>query len=488
MRRIQDTNLGPNNTFISRNPGTNTPGTRVRREYMNDTQEEVARGIESTGQAVDTTVYGTGDGNRDQMQQWIAHYAAGAIEYEDDNGTAAVYLITQPNLGIRKRKSPAALFVGMQVIFTPTITNTITPILTITEVGSPTQIQFNKKNLPANFFTIGQKVKLEYDGVNWQIIPFQNQSDYTKLKEGRKNLLRNGNFYKPCWTRGLVFPIPPIPPDPAEQLPLNIPFLSQQYGPDGWIVGKTGGPASNLFIRHGTILDQGQAVDIAIIDSNHNADDDVLIRQVCMSKIGQKIVTITIRAFLAGTTDREVNITIDTVDRDRVVFTNPLTLQPIGNLIAGQATTLSHTITLPPDAVSDDRFFMFTFVFEGIDYSSDNMSLIALQVEEGPIFTSFDRVEPMTEKIRCLAYDEGVKVSQRLMGLTPAASSDHLTSVKIFPKEDVPAVFRKDNHLTSAEVGTIVSFQSNTEFVINKPDTETATSIIGGRYLVTSAI
>lgn len=126
MRRIQDIVVAVGDLFKSRDAGTNTPGTRIRRQWMNDAQEEVCRGIESTGEAVDTTDYDSGDGNRDQVPQMIAHYSAGGGYSFDEDGTSAAndYVLKAFNLGIRVRQAPAALFEYQKINFTPVDSNT----------------------------------------------------------------------------------------------------------------------------------------------------------------------------------------------------------------------------------------------------------------------------------------------------------------------------------------------------------------------------
>ena len=116
MRRIQDTNVGPGPTFISRDPGTNTPGTIIRRAWMNDTQEELCGMIESAGIVVDTTDYGVGTGDRTQIAQGISHYGAGggAFYKEAAGSLADAYIFESIDLGITSRLSPPTIFDGME--------------------------------------------------------------------------------------------------------------------------------------------------------------------------------------------------------------------------------------------------------------------------------------------------------------------------------------------------------------------------------------
>ena len=137
MRRIQDTNVGPGDTFISRDPGTNTPGTKIRRAHKNDVQEEICRAIESTGEAVDTTLYSVGDGNRDQLAQMIAHYGSGgAVNYIESAGSAVnVYKVEMPDFGIRQRQQPKAYYQGMEVIVILADTNTAASTINVGGLG-----------------------------------------------------------------------------------------------------------------------------------------------------------------------------------------------------------------------------------------------------------------------------------------------------------------------------------------------------------------
>lgn len=115
MRRIQDVNVGPGPTFISRDTGLNTPGTIIRRQWMNDTQEEICGFIESSNIIVDTTLYSGGDGDRTQLGKTVAHYASGGADfYQEAIGSAAdVYIFEAINLGITVRLAPPVIFDGM---------------------------------------------------------------------------------------------------------------------------------------------------------------------------------------------------------------------------------------------------------------------------------------------------------------------------------------------------------------------------------------
>ena len=200
MRRIQDTNVGPGDTFISRDSGTNTPGTKIRKAHKNDAQEELCRAIESTGEAVDTTLYSVGDGNRDQTAQMVAHYSAGgAINYIEALGSAAdIYKIEMPDLGIRQREKPQAFFDGMEIIFTTAFPNTGTSTIKVGDLPVKPLRDFSGFELKQPHIIPNQKYKgiynLANDEVRLEILPLD-------LKSGRKNKSINGNF--DIWQRGV---------------------------------------------------------------------------------------------------------------------------------------------------------------------------------------------------------------------------------------------------------------------------------------------
>lgn len=183
MRRIQDPNLGPGSTYIGRDAGTNTPGTIIRRQWANDVQEELARFIESTGLAVETELYITGTGDRDQISKSVSDYVHRGAFY-----TAAgtdTLVLTPSSLMFE----PDALKDGLVVRFDAPNPNTGASTLQVGSLAAKPIKTVSGVDTPAGYLGFGQTVA-RFDLANdWWVADRQEETG----KIGNTNFIKQAS-------------------------------------------------------------------------------------------------------------------------------------------------------------------------------------------------------------------------------------------------------------------------------------------------------
>ena len=147
---------------------------------LNGFKEENNNLIEGSGQTLNT-------GDRQQTHKAVSHYAA-AGTYYTDSGAADAYV-----LGVTgSQVAPPACVAGMRVRFTPGNTNTGAAVtVNVAALGVKTVQFFGEIPAPGQLVA-GSLHELEYDGTNFQIVPFVGQTDYIDTKSSRENAVING--------------------------------------------------------------------------------------------------------------------------------------------------------------------------------------------------------------------------------------------------------------------------------------------------------
>lgn len=228
MRRIQGADIGPANTYKERNPATNDPGTKVADDALNDIQEELSRGIESTGDTVDVTDYEAGTGDRDQVFKAVAHYGAGGASRFIEEGTSAsdAYVIQQDTIGVLQRNAPSALFDDQEISFLTSNANTGASTIDVSlllgqSLGTTikTLVTITGAALPAGYIRTDTNTRARYDLPGDRFLVDRQIEDGSNAN-GRFTRCANGDVK--MWGNSTISPAAESTVSPTITLPATI--------------------------------------------------------------------------------------------------------------------------------------------------------------------------------------------------------------------------------------------------------------------------
>ena len=147
---------------------------------LNGFKDENNNLIEGSGQTLNT-------GDLQQTHKAVSHYAA-AGQYYTESGAADAYVLTP----VGSQVSPPAYVAGMRVRFVPGASCTGGAVtVNVAGLGIKT-VQFYGVVPGVGDIEAGSLTELEYDGTNFQIVPFVGIKDYRSVKRGRNGIVNGG--------------------------------------------------------------------------------------------------------------------------------------------------------------------------------------------------------------------------------------------------------------------------------------------------------